>query len=599
MDAEKKKQKGILDYIFQFAGEYKSAYVKSVVFAVIGVAFSLTPYLLMGDMVKKLLSGEREFRAYLIEGLVMAAFWILRVVFHTLSTNISHRTTFKLIGNVRITLVDKLSRLPLGTVQGMPSGALKNIICERTDSMEPILAHVVPEFTANICAPIMLFIYILTIDWRMALLSLATLPVAGIAMIWMFKDSGARFQKTQDTTKELNDTAVEYIGGIEVIKAFGKAESSYQRFADAAKENANSFIDWMKDCIVPFSLGMVIAPATLLSVLPVGAIFTMHGSLSLPDYIMIVVLSCGLIAPLITVMSYNDDVTKATSIFGEIDAILELPELVRPETSKAMPSNYGIALHDVRFGYEEKEVLHGINLDIPEGSVTALVGPSGSGKSTVARLIASLWDVKDGSIKIGDVDIRDMSLADYNAQIAYVSQDSFLFDTSVRENIRMGRPTATDEQVEEIARKSGCYDFIMDLENGFDTLVGGSGAHLSGGERQRISVARAMMKNAPILILDEATAYTDPENEAVIQKSVSELSKGKTLIVIAHRLSTIIGSDQIVVIKGGNVEAKGKHDELLGSSPLYRNMWEAHVYAKDTDEWKEAYPHDCGFEKIL
>lgn len=584
MDAKTKKQKGILDYIFQFAGEYKGSYIKSIVFAVVGIAFSLAPYALMGDMVKKLLSGEQDFNIYLREGLIMAIFWILRVFFHTLSTNTSHKMTFKLIGNVRIALVDKLSRLPLGTVQGMPSGALKNIICERTDSMEPTLAHVVPEFTANLCAPIMLFIYILTIDWRIALLSLATLPVAVIAMAWMFKDSSIRFQKTQDTTKELNDTAVEYIGGIEVIKAFGKVQSSYQRFADAAQKNSNSFIDWMYDCIVPFSLGMVITPATLLAVLPIGAIFTMHGSLSLPDFIMTVILSCGLITPLITVMSYNDDVTKATSIFKEISNILELPELERPGTSVSLPENHGITLQNVHFGYGDKEILHGIDLNIPDGSVLALVGPSGSGKSTIARLIASLWDVKNGSIKIGNIDIRDMSISDYNTQIAYVSQDSFLFDISVRENIRMGRPSATDAEVEEVSKKSGCYDFIMNLENGFDTVAGGSGAHLSGGERQRISIARAMMKNAPILILDEATAYTDPENEAIIQKSVSELSKGKTLIVIAHRLSTIIDSDQIVVINAGNVEAKGTHTELLNSCELYRNMWDAHVYAKDVDE---------------
>ena len=586
MDAEKKKQKGIMDYIFQFAGEYKSSYIKSIVYAVIGVAFSLAPYILMGDMVKKLLSGDRNFSTYLLEGLMTAMFWILRVSFHTLSTKISHRTTFQLIGNVRITLVDKLSRLPLGTVQGMPSGALKNIICERTDSMEPTLAHVVPEFTANLLAPIMLFVYLLTIDWRMALLSLATLPVAGIAMMWMMKDSSVRFQRTQNTTKELNDTAVEYIGGIEVIKAFGKAESSYQRFADAARANADSFIEWMQACIIPFSLGMVIAPATLLSVLPVSALFTMHGSLSLPNFIMVVILSCGLISPLITVMSYNDDITKTTSIFGEIDDVLALPELKRPETSMALPENHGIVLHNVHFGYAEKEVLHGIDLELPEGSVTALVGPSGSGKSTIARLIASLWDVQDGSITIGGVDIRNMSLPDYNSQIAYVSQDSFLFDTSIRENIRMGRPSASDKEVEEIARQSGCYDFIMELEKGFDTVVGGSGAHLSGGERQRISIARAMMKNAPILILDEATAYTDPENEAMIQKSVSALSKDKTLIVIAHRLSTITGSDQIVVIREGHIEVKGTHTELLKSCRLYRNMWEAHIYAKDADEAK-------------
>lgn len=580
----KQRKKGIIDYIFQFAGEQKSTYIKSIIFALIGVFFSLTPYILMGDMVKKLFLGERDFYVYLMEGLMMAVLWIFRVVFHTLSTNISHRTTFKLIGNVRILLIDKLSRLPLGTVQGMPSGELKNIICERTDSMEPILAHVVPEFTANICAPIMLFIYILTIDWRMAFLSLATLPIAGIAMIWMLKDKNVQFQKTQTTTKVLNDTAVEYVGGIEVIKAFGKAESSYKRFADAAKENANSFIEWMRACVIPFSLGMVIAPATLLSVLPTGALFTMNGSLSLTEYIMILIISCGLISPLITVMSYNDDITKATLIFTEIDDILNLTELKRPEISNKLNTVHDITLNNVSFGYGEKEVLHNFSLKIPDGTVTALVGPSGSGKSTVARLIASLWDVQGGNIKIGGVDIRDMSLSDYNAQIAYVSQDSFLFNTSIRENIRMGKPSASNEEVEKIARKSGCYDFIMGLENGFDTIVGGSGAHLSGGERQRISIARAMLKNSPILILDEATAYTDPENEAIIQKSISELSKEKTLIVIAHRLSTIIDADQIVVIKDGNIEAKGTHTELLNSSSLYKNMWKAHIYARDVYE---------------
>ena len=577
-------KKGITNYIIQFAGEYKAMYIKSIILALIGVFFSLAPYVLMGDMVKKLFSGEKNFYIYLVEGAIMAAFWILRVVFHTLSTNISHVATFKLISNVRISLVDKLSRLPLASVQEVPSGWLKNIICERTDSMEPILAHIVPEFTANICAPVILFIYILSIDWRMALISLATLPVAAIAMMWMMKDSDVQFQKTQTTTKELNDIAVEYIGGIEVIKAFGKAEKSYRRFVDAAKENANSFIEWMNRCIIPFSLGMAVTPATLLSVLPVGAIFTMNGSLSITNYIMIVILSCGLISPLITVMSYSDDIMKATAIFKEIDDMLMLSEMERPEVSKKLPVDHTITLSNVYFAYNEKEVISDFNLNIPDGSVTALVGPSGSGKSTVAKLIASLQDVKAGNITIGGVDIRDMSLQDYNSQIAYVSQDSFLFNTSIRENIRMGRPSASDEDVEKIAQKSGCYDFIMELESGFDTIVGGSGSHLSGGERQRISIARAMLKNAPILILDEATSYTDPENEAVMQCSISELSKGKTLIVIAHRLSTIIDADCIVVIKDGKIEAKGTHTELLKSSALYKNMWEAHIYAKDVTE---------------
>ena len=580
---EKKKQKSIFNYIFQFAGDFKSKYIASVIFAFIGVIFSLVPYLLMGDIVKRLIQGESDFSIYLKESGIMAVCWILRVVFHTLSTNTSHKATFLVIGNVRIALCDKLSRLPLGTVLDTPSGSMKNIIVERVDSMEPILAHVVPEFTSNIAAPILMFIYLLTIDWRMALLSLATLPVAMVCMAVMFKDYETPFRRTQETTKILNDTAVEYINGIEVIKAFGKAESSYQKFVDAAKDNAESFIDWMKSCIVPFALAMVIAPSTMLAVLPVGAIFTIKGSLALTDFVMIIVLACGLVAPLITVMGYNDDIGKATSIFFFFFVILALEELNRPEKSKAVPKNHSIELSDVHFGYKEKEVLHGINLTIPDGSVTALVGPSGSGKSTVARLIASLWDVKNGSIKIGGVDIRDMSLDDYNSQIAYVSQDNFLFDTTIRENIRMGNPNASDNEVENVAKMSGCYDFIMSLENGFDTIVGGSGTHLSGGERQRIAIARAMMKNAPIVILDEATAYTDPENEAVIQQSVAKLVKGKMLIVIAHRLSTIVDSDQIVVILNGNIAEKGTHKQLLEKNGLYNKMWNAHISAKDTE----------------
>ena len=455
------KQKGLMSYILKFAGDNKKNYVKSVILALIGVIFSLLPYLLMGDMVKRLMERESDFSLYLKESLLMAVCWIFRVVFHTASTKTSHKTTFRLLGNVRIALCDKLARLPLGTVLDIPSGALKNIIVERVDSMETTLAHVVPEFTANIAAPVFMFIYLLTIDWRMALLSLATLPIALICMMSMFKDYDTPFRRTQDTTKVLNDTAVEYINGIEVIKAFGKAESSYQKFVDAAKDNANSFIDWMRSCIVPFAAAMVIAPSTLLAVLPIGAIFAMKGSLAITDFVMIIILSCGLITPLVTVMGYNDDIGKAKAIFGEIDDVLELPELNRPEKSKALPKNHSIELTDVRFSYKEKEVLHGLNLTISDGSVTALVGPSGSGKSTVARLIASLWDVNEGSIKIGGVDIRDMSLADYNAQIAYVSQDNFLFDTTIRENIRMGNLSATDEEVEQVARKSGCYDFII------------------------------------------------------------------------------------------------------------------------------------------
>lgn len=577
------KSKSIFYYIFKFAGDRKNKYIQTVLWALMGVIFSLLPYVIMGKMVRQLLEGERNFAIYLSLAGMMALCWVMRVAFHTVSTSLSHKLTFSLLGNIRGALCDKLARLPLGTVENLSSGSLKNMMVERVDSMETTLAHIIPEFSANLAAPLLMFIYIFTLDWRMALLSLATLPLGILCLMWMMKDYAPRFQHTQETTKFLNSTAVEYISGIEVIKAFGKAENSYQRFVDAAKNNAASFIDWMRSCIVPHALTMTVTPATLLVVLPVGAIFAMQGSLPLADFIIVIILACGLITSLLTVMSYGDDIGKATSIFGEIDDLLNLPELKRPGKSLYIPQDTDISLSNVHFAYDEREVLHGINLTIPAGKVTALVGPSGSGKSTIAKLIASLWDVQEGSITLGGVDIRDMCLEDYYSRVAYVSQDTFLFAQSVRENIRMGNLKASDEEVENIARLSGCYDFIMSLEKGFDTEVGSNGAHLSGGERQRISIARAMLKNAPVLILDEATAYTDPENEAVIQQAVAKLAAGKTLIVIAHRLSTIENSDQIVVIQDGQIAGLGKHAELLGTCPLYKSMWQAHIYAKDKE----------------
>ena len=581
---EQGRGKSFLNYVTKFAAVSKASYLRSVVLACIGVICSIVPYFVMGTMVKQLLQGERNYDVFLLEGGLMAVFIVLGILFHTLSTNLSHKTTFALIAGIRTELCEKLARLPLGTVRETPSGALKNIMIERTDAIETTLAHVVPEFTANLLAPFLMFLYLCRIDWRIALLSLATLPLTLLCLMAMFHDYERPFCRTQETTKVLNDTAVEYIGGIEVIKAFGKAESSYARFARAAEENARSFTDWMRASIVPFSLSMTIAPATLLAVLPLGAVFVMQGTLAFHDYVMTLILSCGLITPLITALSYSDDIGKATSIFGEIDAVLTLPELSRPAESRAVPDGCEVRLSGVRFGYGDKEVLHGIDLDIPAGKVTALVGPSGSGKSTIAKLVASLWDVGDGSITLGGVDLRELSSEDYNRQVAYVSQDSFLFNTTVRENIRMGRPGASDAEVEAVARDSGCYDFIMELEHGFDTVVGGSGAHLSGGERQRISIARAMMKDAPLLILDEATSYADPENEALIQESVARLACGKTLLVIAHRLSTIVNADQIVVVKSGEIAARGTHAELLRESPLYRKMWEAHSSARDCSE---------------
>ena len=474
--------------------------------------------------------------------------------------------------------------MPLGDVQARGAGELKNILVERVDSIEPTLAHAIPEMSSNAAAVLATFIYLLVLDWRMALASLITFPLGMVFFVLMMAGYNKNYARTVAATNTLNDTAVEYIGGIEVIKVFGKAKSSYEKFVSAAKECARSYIDWMNKSNFYFTFAMDIMPATLLSVLPIGGLLLKSGTLSPEKFVLIVILSMGLITPIIGCMKFTDDLAKVGTIISQVTDILTAPELPRPETDVETPQGSTVELRDVHFGYNDTEVLHGIDLTFREGTVNALVGPSGSGKSTIAKLIASFWDVSGGSITVGGADIRCISAERYHKLVACVSQDNFLFDATVRENIRMGRPGATDAEVEQAARDCGCYDFIMELENGFDTVVGSGGGHLSGGERQRISIARAMLKNAPIVILDEATAYTDPENEAIIQQSVARLVRGKTLIVIVHRLSTIVDADQIAVVNGGRIEATGKHEKLLDTCPLYREMWQAHMGVKEGEQ---------------
>ena len=575
------KKKGTFGWVFTFAGQKKSGYIASVLFAVIGAAFQILPFFVMAQVIGKLLAGNRDFAGYLIDCVVMAAFWLLRVLFHALSTAQSHRATFAVLGSIRKQGLDKLSRMPLGDVQARGWGELKNILVERVDSIEPTLAHAIPEMSSNAAAALATLMYLLALDWRMALASLITFPLGMVFFMLMMAGYSENYARTVEATTALNNTAVEYIGGMEVIKVFGKAKSSYEKFVSAAKACAKSYIDWMNKSNFYFTFAMNIMPATLLTVLPIGGLLLKNGSLAPERFVLIVLLSMGLITPVIGCMKFTDDLARVGTIIGQVTDILTAPELSRPETDVESPRDSTVELHDVRFGYGETEVLHGVDLTFREGTVNALVGPSGSGKSTIAKLIASFWDVKSGKITVGGADIRNISAEHYHKLVAYVSQDSFLFDDTVRENIRMGKPGATDAEVEQAARDCGCYDFIMSLENGFDTVVGSGGGHLSGGERQRVSIARAMLKDAPIVILDEATAYADPENEAVIQESVARLVRGKTLIVIAHRLSTIVDADQIAVVNDGHIEASGTQAELLQSCPLYQTLWNAHIASRD------------------
>lgn len=584
MNKNSEPKRSAASWLMELAEGQRGEYALSILSALLGVACSLIPYFIIIKIITELVNGTAELPQCLTLCAWMALCWVLRYVLHSVSTSLSHHATFHVLANTRVRLLDKLATLPLGTVLDRSSGSYKNIIVERVDSIETTLAHLLPEMTANIVGALAVLVLLFTEDWRMGLSMFIVVPLGILCFMAMFSGYNEKFQRTVTSTKALNDTAVEYIGGIEVIKAFGQSKTSYAKFVSAAKEGADCFIDWMRGSLFGQVAGMAVLPSTLLGILPVGCILYMHGTLSADTFLTVIVLSFGVMQPLITAFSYTDDIAQVTTIVGEVADVLSLEDMQRPETAEKLPADNSIELKNVRFAYHDKEVLHGVSLHIEPGTVNALVGPSGSGKSTIARLIASLWDVRDGAIELGGVDLRKLPLKDCTDRIAYVSQDNYLFDLTVMDNIRMGRKGASDDDVIAAAKACGCHEFIMGLENGYQTVCGASGGHLSGGERQRISIARAMLKDAPIVILDEATSYTDPENEAVIQSALARLVQGKTLIIIAHRLSTIADADQIIVVNQGQIEATGTQAELLESCPLYKTMWEAHISVKDDGE---------------
>lgn len=565
--------------LMTFIRPHRSGFALSVVLAIISVASGLVPYFAVAEIVNLLISGEMDFSVYLQWGLIGLIAYFARSIFHGLSTRCSHEATFRVLSEMRRTIAEKLTRVPMGYLTATPSGRLKTTMVERIEQMEVPLAHIIPEMTANLLVPVALVIYLFVLDWRMALASLATIPLGMLCYMAQMKEYPKKYAAVMQANKHMNATTVEYVGGIEVIKAFNQSAASYEKFTDAVRQNTRLMLEWMKSTQGYSALMMTLWPAVLIAVLPVGCLLYQNGSLSASDFITIAILSLGIIGPLVAAIFLTDDFSKIATITGEIAAVLEEPELDRPKAQKKL-EGHDISLQDVHFAYKDVQVLNGVSLDIKAGMRTALVGPSGSGKSTIAKLIASYWDVSSGRITIGGIDVKTLPPEQVMDLIGYVSQDNFLFNVSVRENIRMGRPEATDEDVEAVAKAAGCHDFIMSLTHGYDTIVGGAGGHLSGGERQRVAIARAMMKNAPIVILDEATSYADPENEAILQESIGRLTRGKTLIVIAHRLSTITEADQIAVVDDGRIVAVGKHAELVQCCPLYAQMWAAHTRSR-------------------
>jgi len=472
----------------------------------------------------------------------------------------------------------------MGVMLETPSGVYKNLIVDNVAKLEDAIAHFIPEIPSNIAAPAACIVLLFALDWRMGLASLITIPLCIPFIFGMLRGYGEKMETYLRSGNEMNAALVEYVGGIQVIKAFGRTGASFGKFSNSVNFFHDSTLDWWRQCWFWMAAVKAILPSTMLGSLPIGAYLYMNQQISLPILVACIIIPIGAIAPLMKLASAGEMLTTITANLKPVKDFLATPEQKRPD-AKVEFDGSAYSFENVSFSYNDtKEVLHGISFQTKPGTMTAIVGASGSGKSTIAKLMAGFWDATSGIVRYGGKDIKDIPFDQLMQEISYVAQDNFLFNKSIRENIRMGNPQASDQEVEAAAKAANCHDFIMKLPQGYDTFAGDAGDRLSGGERQRITIARAMLKQSNLIILDEATAYADPESEAQIQEAVGRLVHGKTLVVVAHRLSTIQNAEQILVVDKGNIIARGTQKELLEQCPLYHRMWQQYVGASNLEK---------------
>ena len=576
-------KKGWFSCLLTYAGAGKGRLIGSVILSVISVTAGLLPYYCVFRLIHAFAAGGlREELILTWCGLALGAY-LVKIVCFGFSTMLSHYAAYHILEGLRLRVADRFLHAPLGEVTAHSIGEIKNLVVDKIEDIEPPLSHMIPEGIGHLVLPIVSLIALAAIDWRVALASLVTVPFSFICMVLTFQISGKNFDKYNASNAAMNSTIVEYIEGIEVIKAFGRTGASYDKYAKSITDYRTFVVKWLSSTWVTFKLAFALFPSTLLGTLPMCLWLGTGGTITAAEAALGVMLSMSMVTSLAKLEVFSNEMKQMQMTVEELQRYLDMAELPEPER-QAKLSGYRVDLKDVRFSYTGEntdEVLHGINLNLPQGSFTALVGPSGGGKSTVAKLIARFWDVTDGEIAIGGVNVKDIPLLRLADTVSFVTQDNVLFRCSLKENIRLGKPSAGDDEVFAAARAAQCEEFIQKLPQGYDTPAGEAGKRLSGGEKQRIAIARMILKSAPVVILDEATAFTDPENEEKIQQSIAALTKGKTLLVIAHRLSTIKNADNIVVLKQGEIIAQGKQEELLEDCPLYRQMWQAHIGAKD------------------
>lgn len=569
--------------ILEYAGPYKKKMFQASVVMFLGVLMSILPFMLAYQIITPLVTGESIETSYvMVRVLGVLLCLILNACFYAKGLSMSHYAAYNTLLKLRVSLQIRMEKLPFGVIQEKGVGTIKKLFVDDVDSMELLLAHALPEGFANVMIPIVMYIAMFIVDWKLALLSLASLPVSMMAMMIMYSLGTNRMGDYYKSAQIMNNTIIEYINGMEVVKVFNKVGESYKRYQKDVCDYRDFTLNWYKACWPWMAIYNSLLPCTIILTLPLGSWFVLQGYSSLPDLILILCLSLSIGIPLLKAIGFLPTLPQLNYKISSLEKLLS-EEPLKQTIDEFHGKNHSIVFNEISFAYEEQTVINKLSLTVKEGQMTALVGESGSGKSTLAKLLVHYYDVNQGTITIGGQNICDMSLESLNNQIAYVSQEQYLFNTSLLENIRIGRLSASDEEVMEAARKAQCMEFIEKLPKGIYTLAGDSGKQLSGGERQRIALARAILKDAPIIVLDEATAFADPENEEKMEAAISQVVKGKTLLVIAHRLSSIMNADQICVMNKGSLIATGKHKDLIKSCKKYEKLW---IAAQESAQWK-------------
>lgn len=562
---------------------HKSKIFAAVFIAIIGVGFGVIPYFSVAAIINNLVAKNTNLNNYYPYIFAVFLGFLASILFHEISTIISHNLAYRIIEDKRKLLADKLSKISMGEVERKSSGQWSQFMVETLDKMEKPIAHVIPEVIANIFIPIVLIITIFIIDWRIGIANLLTIPLGLLFSMLMMRGYEEKSKRYQEAAKAMNTTMVEYVNGIKVIKAFNKSASSFGKFRKTVEENKNAMLDWYLSVCFSMTATMETIPSTMVFVLPASLYFFMKGSVEVGTLITCILLSYASYKPLIKAMSHMETIANIKVVFEEIKKIMEIPNLKRGEEVRDIKS-YDVEFKDVTFAYEEsKNVLNNISFKANENELTAIVGNSGSGKSTITKLIAGFWNVSNGEILIGKTNLNELPLKQNMELVSYVSQENFLFNKTILENLKMAKEDASMDEIKEACEKASCYNFIKSLPNGYETIVGKGGANLSGGEKQRIAIARCFLKNSPIVLLDEATAYSDPDNESVIQQSIDKLIKDKTVIMVAHRLSTIVNANKIIVVDNGEVIEEGTHKQLLELNGRYKKMWDVYTESKEIE----------------